>query len=151
MKYPVYIIGQIFGLISLFSLQLCILKYEQGITLNLLLIAYSYAIFAQAPLAITTSLVLLLDAFNFLITGYIGFTSIILTLASIGIMTIKDNFYNKLIMPITCIITYHTIEFILFHATLHYRLNPEAILISSLLDSIFFIGIWWLTKQPLHD
>jgi len=151
MKYPTYILSSIFVLIILFCLQLCLLKYEHNTTINLLLIAYAYALFTPLSILITATLIVMLDMFNFLLTGYFGFISILLVLISWGALTIKDNFYNKLIMPVICIITYQLIESLLFYIALDCPPTLTAFLLSCIINNLCFVAIWYLTKQPLHN
>lgn len=151
MKQITYIASSTISLITLVCLQLCLLKYEHTINCNLVLIVYIYALFAPLPVAITGILILILDALNFLMTGYFGYLSIILTIASLGFVAIKDNFYNKLIMPITTITTYFFCQMVILHITLHYPIQIPEFIFATITNSLLFIVLWWSTNQPLHD
>lgn len=151
MKHPTYILCSIFTLIILFCLQICLLKYEHNTTINLLLVAYTYALLTPLSILITATLVIMLDLFNFLLTGYFGFISILLFFLSLGVTTIKDNFYNKLIMPIFCITIYQIIELIFYYIFLDCSPMLISFFISCLFNNICFIILWCLSKQPLHN
>lgn len=151
MKQITYIISTIIGLITLLCLQLCLLKYEHTTNCNLLLIAYIYALFAPLSITITATLVLMLDGLNFLMTGYFGYLSIILTIASLGFVAIKDNFYNKLVMPIASITTYYFCQLMILNITLNYPVLISEFIFATILNSGLFVSIWWITNQPLHD
>jgi len=151
MKQITYITSSAISLIVLVSLQLCLLKYEHTTNCNLLLVAYVYALFAPLPMAITGALILMLDGLNFLMTGYFGYISIILTLASFGFIAIKDNFYNKLVMPITAIAAYYFCQLVILHITLQYPAQIPEFIFATILNSLLFIAAWWITNQPMHD
>lgn len=151
MKQLTYILSSIVSLIVLLSLQLCLLKYEHSTNCNLLLVAYVYALFAPLSTIITALLILMLDGLNFLMTGYFGYISIILTITSISFVAIKDNFYNKLVMPITGIITYYFCQLMIQHITLQYPAQIPEFIFAITLNSALFVGAWWITNQPMHD
>lgn len=151
MKQITYITSATIGLVTLLCLQLCLLKYEHTTNCNLLLIAYIYALFAPLPVAITGTLILMLDGLNFLMTGYFGYLSIILTIASLGFVMIKDNFYNKLVMPIVGIATYYFCQLVILNITLNYPAQIPEFLFATILNSGLFTLVWWITNQPLHD
>lgn len=151
MKQITYIASSTIGVITLVCLQLCLLKYEHTINCNLVLIAYMYALFAPLPSAIIGILILILDALNFLMTGYFGYLSIILTTTSLGFIAIKDNFYNKLIMPIVGIVTYFLLQLLILNITVHYATQIPEFIFAIITNSLLFVIVWWSTNQPLHD
>lgn len=151
MKQITYLISSIIFLIILLCIQLCLIKYEHTTTINLILIAYTYAIFAQLPIAIIAILTAMLDGIVFLLIGYFGLISMVMTFTAISLTTIKDNFYNKLIMPIAGIAIYCITEYGLFYHFLEYKVNFTEIFIAILIHSCMFTLLWWITNQPMHD
>lgn len=151
MKPLAHIVGCAIGLMTLLSLQLCLLKYEHTTNCNLLLVAYLYALLAPLSNSITTVLILMLDGMNFLITGYFGYMTIMLTLMSFAINGIKDNFYHKLVMPIAGIAGYYLFELIMHKVCLLYSLSVSEFLGALIINSILFTSLWWVTNQPMHD
>jgi len=93
----------------------------------------------------------MLDALNFIITGYFGFTFIIMTILSKIALKIENNFYNKLLLPISFIALYSFVQAIIFF----YFFNDIAILknlvIATALNNFILIIIWIITKEPIHD
>ncbi len=138
-------------LVILFSVQLCLLKYEHTMYVNLLLIAYTYSLFAKLKLIIPASLSFLLDSINFILTGYFGFTIICITIFSTILLKIQNSFYNKLILPIIFITLYCLTQAIIFF----YFFNDTALvanfIISTILNNIILTFIWITSKEPIHD
>lgn len=151
MKKLIQFFITILTLLMLFSLQLCLLKYEHTVQINLLLIAYTYSLFTKLNFIIPASLIVLLDAINFIITGYFGFTTICMAIVSIICLKIQADFYNKLILPLSLTTLYSLTQAIIFF----YIFNDSAILtnfiLATLLNNLILITIWIINKEPIHD
>lgn len=151
MKHHLSILGSIVGPIVLLSIQLCLIKYEHTILLNCILTAYIYAVFAEINSAIIGILILMLDIVHFLITGYFGFITILATALTLIIVKIKANFYNKLILPAICITSYYIAEYFILRCIMNKQVYMVDYISACIINTICFIFIWWITKQPMHD
>ncbi|MBP9765296.1 hypothetical protein KBD08_03075 [Candidatus Babeliales bacterium] len=141
----------ILGCIILLCIQICLLRYEHSLNPNLLLIAYTYSVFAPLSVGVIAFTIFLLDIFNFLITGYFGFTILWLTICSLTYFKIKHNFYNKLILPIANIMVYQLFLSILLYVFIQQSLSITLFLKYCLQDSMLCVLVWWITQQPWHD
>lgn len=151
MKNFIQLLTNFFLTLILFSLQLCLLKYEHTININLLLIAYTYSFFSKSNTIISAFLIVLLDGINFIMTGYFGFTLISLTVFSGICLKLEGNFYNKLVLPISTITLYSLAQSLIFLYSFNNTDFFINFIISGCINSTILILIWLLTKQPVHD
>lgn len=151
MKYIVSILTSIFTPILLLCLQICLLKYEQNLPLNLILIAYTYALFKPQSKIYLGSMIIVLDMYLFIQTGIFYFITPIIAIFSFCCLKIKDNFYNMLVMPLTSIFIYQCIQSLLFYITLNHITTIANFIFSIIINGTIFTMIWLLTKQPLHN
>jgi hypothetical protein len=119
--------------------------------INLLLIAYTYSLFAQLNLIIPATLMILIDGINFIITGYFGFTLISLTIFSKICLKIQGNFYNKLILPISTITFYLLIQNIIFLYFFNDYSYLTNFITATIINNFILIIIWIIIKEPIHD
>lgn len=137
-------------LITLVSVQICLLKYEHTTNFNILLIFYNYILFNHISTLIAAILLIMMDGISFFMTGYFGFITIFMAIFSMLALRYDNHFYNKLVMPIIstalCIITQN----ILFYKILHYTSYISDSLIAILINSCVLIIFWLITKQPIH-
>lgn len=151
MKKIIQFLATTLFLVILFSLQLCLFKYEHTMNINLLLIAYTYSLFAQLNLIIPATLMILIDGINFIITGYFGFTLISLTIFSKICLKIQGNFYNKLILPISTITFYLLIQNIIFLYFFNDYSYLTNFITATIINNFILIIIWIIIKEPIHD
>lgn len=150
MKSLLRIIFKTLALITLLSIQICLIKYEHTINFNILLILYNYILFNNIAPCISAILLLMMDTISFLMTGYFGFITIFITIFSILALKYDNHFYNKLIMPILSIILFSVIQNILLYYALGYTNCVADLITSSLLNGGALILLWIITKQPIH-
>lgn len=137
-------------LITLFSIQICLLKYEHTPNFNLLLIFYSYILFNNVSPFIAAILLIMMDGISFLITGYFGFITIFMTIFSILALKYDAHFYNKLVMPLISIALFNLIQNILLLHILGYQHSLSDFFIATLLNGFSLIIFWLITRRPIH-
>ena len=138
-------------LIMLLSLQLCLFSYQQHSQFNPILIAYLYILLTNCSITMLTILALMMDIMTFLITGVFGLTILFLVPTSWLALTIKDDMYNKIVIP-CCFIMLHAIFYnIMLKFCIAYPIHISQILGAMIKNSTAFLTIWWITKQPFHD
>lgn len=150
MKFILKTTLKILMLITLLSIQICLLKYEHTPNFNLLLIFYNYIFFNHISTFTAAILLLMMDGISFLMTGYFGFIIIFMTIFSMLALKYDNLFYNKLVMPIVSIALFNFIQnFILFYI-LNYQHSIQDFFIATLLNSSVLILLWIITKRPIH-
>lgn len=150
MKHPLFTVLKILLLIILLNVQISLLQQEHQILLNPLLLACIFNIATVANYWYLATSIILLDLFTFLITGYFGFTTILLTLMAILHHKIRHNFYNTLVLPIMGIALYHV--YLLFFINNQLTLSEiQQAIIAILYNSLAYYLIIKITKQPIHN
>ena len=139
------------GLITLFSLQLCLLAYEQHTQFNPLLITYVYILLTNCSMTILTTLALMLDAIIYLSIGMAGITILFLVPASWLALKIKNDMYNKIVIPCLFIVLYVIFYNITLYTHLHHPFSFGQMIWAIVQNFLAFMSLWWITKQPIHD
>ncbi|HSW76186.1 MAG TPA: hypothetical protein VLG50_04040 [Candidatus Saccharimonadales bacterium] len=151
MKLYVKIILKALTLITLFCLQLCILRYEQSPVIQPLLIAYAYSLFTNASIITLAILMFFLDCLTLIYTGMAGLTFIFLTPLSWFLLKTKKDLYNKVAGPCFLIFSYELFYALIFFLFLKYPIHPLALLWATFVNSFIFIALWKMAQQPFHD
>lgn len=137
-------------LITLLSIQICLLKYEHTPNFNILLIVYNYIFFNQISTFTAAILLLMMDGISFLMTGYFGFITIFMAIFSMLALKYDNHFYNKLIMPIVSIALFNFIQNFMLWYVLKYEHTIQDFFIATILNSTILILLWIITKRPIH-
>lgn len=151
MKPLMTIIFSILGLITLLSLQLCLLAYEQHTQFNLLVIAYVYILLTNCSLTALTILAIMMDALTYISTGLVGLTIIFLVPASWITLKIQKSMYNKIIIPCSLLVLYAIFYNVTLYISLSYPVHIGEMMWAILQNCICLISVWWFTNQPIHD
>lgn len=138
-------------MITLFSLQLCLIAYEQHSQFNPLLITYLYILLTNCSITLLSILMIMLDATMYLSTGIVGTAILFLTPLSWLTLKIKDDMYNKIIIPCIFIMLYTIFYNIILYHWLYKSIQISQIITSTLQNCLTFIFIWTITKQSIHD
>ena|SRR5258708_40002862 len=138
-------------LITLFCLQLCILRYGQSPIVQPLLIAYAYTLFTSASIATLATLIFFLDCLTLIHTGMAGLTFIFLIPLSWFLFKTKKDLYNKVAGPCFLIFSYEIFYSVIFFIFLKYPLHPLALLWATLVNCALFVSLWKIVNQPFHD
>lgn len=143
------------GLMTLMNLQLCLLAYEQYSQFNPLLILYLYILLTNCSVTMLTALTIMLDIITYIITGITGLSVLFLVPASWLALKIKNDMYNKIVIPGLFILLYAIFYNIILATTLQPSLRIITpmlhIIWSTIQNYIAFICLWRLCKQPFHD
>ncbi len=150
MKFFLKSLLKILMLVTLFCIQICLIKYEHNPNLNILVIFYNYMLFNHISIISCAILLLMIDGINFLMTGCFGFITITIALFSMFALKYDNHFYNKLIMPIISIILFSCIQNIMLFQTLAYPYTILDFFITTTVNSIILILFWIITKRPIH-
>lgn len=137
-------------LVTLLSIQICLLKYEHTPNFNILLIVYNYIFFNQISTFTAAILLLMMDGISFLMTGYFGFITIFMAIFSMLALKYDNHFYNKLIMPIVSIALFNFIQNFMLWYVLKYEHTIQDFFIATILNSTILILLWIITKRPIH-
>lgn len=145
----------ILGLMTLMNLQLCLLAYEQYSQFSPLLIVYLYILLTNCSLTVLTTLAIMLDTITYMITGIVGLTVLFLVPVSWIALKIKNDMYNKIVIPGLFIFLYA----IFYNITLTVTLQPTLCIAQPIAQTLWsiiqnyvaFICLWRLCKQPFHD
>ncbi|OGB86635.1 hypothetical protein A3J41_03500 [candidate division TM6 bacterium RIFCSPHIGHO2_12_FULL_38_8] len=151
MKLYVTILIAIIILIMLMSLQLCLFSYQAHSQFNPILIAYLYILLTNCSMTLLTFLALMLDIMTYLITGIFGLTILFLVPASWFALKIKDDMYNKVIIPGVFIFLHAIFYNLLLKFCIAYPVHIGQILWTTIQNYTIFLGLWWTLKQPFHD
>ena len=151
MKLYIKIFIKALALITLFCLQLCILRYGQSPVVQPLLIVYAYTLFTSASLATLAVLLFFLDCLTFMYAGMAGLTFIFLVPLSWFLLKTKKDLYNKAVGPCFLIFSYQLFYSVIFFVFLQYPLHPLALLWATLINCSIFVALWKMAHQPFHD
>lgn len=138
-------------LIMLLNLQLCLFAYQQHSQFNPILLAYLYILFTNCSMTMLTILALMSDIITFLITGVFGLTILFLVPTSWLSLTIKDDMYNKIVIPCCFIFLYAIFYNVLLKCFITHSINIGQLLWAIIQNCTVFLGLWWTLKQPFHD
>ncbi len=150
MKFLLKTTLKILMLVTLLSIQICILKYEHTPNLNILLIFYNYIFFNHISTLTAATLLLMMDGVSFLMTGYFGFITIFMAIFSMLALKYDNHFYNKLVMPVVSIALFNFIQNFILLYVLQYQHSIQDFFIATFLNSIILILFWIITKRPIH-
>lgn len=150
MKFLLKTSLKILMLVTLLSIQICLLKYEHTPNFNILLIFYNYIFFNHFSTFIAAILLLMMDGISFLMTGYFGFITIFMAIFSMLALKYDNHFYNKLVMPIISIALFNFIQNFMLFYILNYQHYIQDFFIATFLNSIILIVFWIITKRPIH-
>lgn len=138
-------------LIMLQSLQFCLFSYHEHSQFNPVLIGYLYILLTNCSITLLTTLALMMDTITYLVTGIFGLTLLFLVPMSWFALKIKDDMYNKIVIP-CCFIFFHAIFYnILLKIWIASSISIGQILQTTIMNFFGFLGIWSITKQPFHD
>lgn len=162
MKSYISILLKIISLIILFNLQIYLICQEGQTQLNFLLVAYVNILFTNCSITGLTILAFMLDGLTFMITGVVGLTTLFLVPLSWIALYLKNNMYNKVIIPALFIFNYAIFYNIVLFTALPEILCNHAIIKkiyflihnaiwSTIINYILFIIIWKIRKQPFHE
>ena len=88
---------------------------------------------------------------HYLITGIFGLTVLFLVPTSWLALKIKNDMYNKIVIP-CCFIFFHAIFYnIVLKIWIASSISIGQILQTTMINSAGFLGFWSITKQPFHD
>ncbi len=162
MKSYIFILLRIISLIVLFNLQLYLICHENQTQLNFILIAYVNILFTNCSITTLTALAFMLDALTFMITGIVGLTCLFLVPLSWISLYVKNDMYNKVIIPAFFILSYVIFYNVTLYIALPQTLYNHSIIKlvfflinktiwSTLKNYILFIIVWKIRQQPFHD
>ncbi|MCX5924404.1 MAG: hypothetical protein NTZ68_03210 [Candidatus Dependentiae bacterium] len=139
------------ALITLFCLQLCLLRFEHSPIVQPLLIAYAYTLFTSASTVTLAALLFFLDCLTFIATGMAGLTFIFAVPLSWFLLKTKKDLYNKVAGPCFLIFSYELFYTVIFFVFLKYPLHPLALIWATIVNCCIFVAVWRIANQPFHD
>lgn len=162
MKPYIITLLRIISLIILFNLQLYLICHEKQTQLNFILIAYVNILFTNCSITSLTVLAFMLDALTFMITGIVGLSFLFLVPLSWIALYIKNDMYNKIIIPALFILSYAIFYNIVLCVALPQTLCEYSIIKriflmtkqtiwSTIINYVLFITVWKIRQQPFHD
>ncbi len=138
-------------IITLFCLQLCLIRYQQSPVIHPLLIAYTYVLFTHPSITTLGTLIFFLDALTFIHTNMVGLTLVFLVPLSWFLLKTRKDIYNKAVAPCFLIFAYQLFYEILFLTFLNYPIHPCAMIWTAVINCSLFVALWHCTNQPFHD
>ncbi|MBP6892314.1 hypothetical protein KBB68_01905 [Candidatus Babeliales bacterium] len=151
MKLYITLFSTTIILIMLTSLQLCLFSYQAHSQFNPALIAYIYILMTNCSITLLTILACMLDMITYLITGIFGINILFLVPMSWFALKIKDDMYNKIIIPCCFIFVYAIFYNIVLKYSINYPIHFGDILVACIQNCFMFLIVWAISKQPFHD
>jgi hypothetical protein len=138
-------------LMTLLSLQFYLLACESHSQFNPLLIFYIYILSTNCSMTTLTFTGLMLDSMTYLTSEIFGITILFLTPLSWLTLKIKNDMYNKIVIPCLFVFFYAIFYNIALSFWLQKSIGLGLIFLSTIQNCAGFLFLWWASKQPFHD
>ncbi len=138
-------------MIMLTSLQFCLFSYQNHSQFSPALIGYIYILMTNCSMTLLTTFAIILDSITYLITGVFGLSILCLVPISWLALKLKNDMYNKIVIP-GCMFFLYTIFYnILLAWYIAYPIHIGQIFYATFQNFSIFLIVWSITKQPFHD